>query len=59
MSQIQALEKKYLNPKYSPPMFAKDASTGEKALTRAKHAGSNLVPIFIHQIYERGPHGRH
>ncbi|MCZ6804231.1 MAG: hypothetical protein O7D86_09940 [Proteobacteria bacterium] len=50
----QALGKKYLNPGYSPPMFPRDATTGEEATARLQHAGSNLVPIFIQQIYEQG-----
>jgi len=53
----QALGRKYLNPNYSPPMFPKDATMGERALARVKHAGSNFVPIFVQQVYEHGPQG--
>ena len=53
----QALAKKWISPRYSPPMFDKDATKGEKAIARAKHVGSKFVPIFVQQIYAQGPSG--
>lgn len=53
----QALAKKWISPRYSPPMFDKDATETEKAIARAKHVGSKFVPIFVQQIYDQGPSG--
>lgn len=53
----QALGKKWISPRYSPPMFERDATKGEKALARAKHVGSKFVPIFIQQLYRNGLSG--
>lgn len=53
----QTLNKDYLNLPYSPPMFDYDATAGEEATARLKHAGKNFVPIFIQQLHKQGLQG--
>ncbi len=54
----QALGKKWISPRYSPPMFGRDATKVERTIARAKHVGSKFVPIFVQQLYPDGIPGR-
>ena len=45
---------KYLSSGYSPKMYKKNATLGEKALARLKHMRGKFTPIGIQQLERSG-----
>ena len=52
----QMLGKKYISPRYSPPMFPKDADFWtEEFPARIGHTAGKFAPISAQQLAEQGP----
>lgn len=52
----QLVGKKYISPRYSPPMFPEDAKFWTEELpARIGHTAGKFVPISAQQLVEKGP----